>query len=41
MSFNSIKDKQIMVQSVKEKLHSNENELITDNMKHEVISLKT
>ena len=40
MSFSSITDKQIMVQSVKEKLHSSEKELITDNMKHEVTSLK-
>ena len=40
MSFSSITDKQIMVHSVKEKLHSSEKELITDNMKHEVTSLK-
>lgn len=30
----------MMVHSAKEKLHSNENELITDNMKHEVTSVK-
>ena len=40
MSFNSITDKQIMVHSVTEKLHSSENEPITDNRKHEVTSLK-